>query len=130
MKNNSKNKTRKKNIAKLLSIVLTTLLLIVLLISKYNDAQTSKNQEIKYSEIINYIDVKAISTYINSNKIFVTFTDQTKKFAYILSSNEFWEYVNQQQLLGNNIEISVDGNSSSGTLGTTFSLISSILMIG
>jgi len=56
MKNNSKNKTRKKNIAKLLSIVLTTLLLIVLLISKYNDAQTSKNQEIKYSEIINYIE--------------------------------------------------------------------------
>lgn len=57
MKNNSKNKTRKKNIAKLLSIVLTTLLLIVLLISKYNDAQTSKNQEIKYSEIINYIEM-------------------------------------------------------------------------
>lgn len=56
MKNNSKNKTRKKNIAKLLSIVLTTLLLIVLLISKYNDAQTSKNQEIQYSEIINYIE--------------------------------------------------------------------------
>lgn len=56
MKNNSKNKTRKKNIAKLLSIVLTTLPLIVLLISKYNDAQTSKNQEIKYSEIINYIE--------------------------------------------------------------------------
>ena len=56
MKNSSKNKTRKKNIAKLLSIVLTTLLLIVLLISKYNDAQTSKNQEIKYSEIINYIE--------------------------------------------------------------------------
>ena len=56
MKNNSKNKTRKKDIAKLLSIVLTTLLLIVLLISKYNDAQTSKNQEIKYSEIINYIE--------------------------------------------------------------------------
>ena len=56
MKNNSKNKTWKKNIAKLLSIVLTTLLLIVLLISKYNDAQTSKNQEIKYSEIINYIE--------------------------------------------------------------------------
>lgn len=76
------------------------------------------------------MNVKAISTYINSNKIFVTFTDQTKKFAYIPSSNEFWEYVNQQQLLGNNIEISVDGNSSSGTLGATFSLISSILMIG
>ena len=74
MKNNSKNKTRKKNIEKLLSIVLTTLLLIVLLISKYNDAQTSKNQEIKYSAS----NVKAISTYINSNKIFVTFTDQTK----------------------------------------------------
>lgn len=130
---NNKNGTRRNNVVKRLLALVTSVMLIILLISVYNNARNFKNQEVKYSEIVACIekgDVKEISTQAGSSKIDVTFKDETQKFTYVPSISEFWKYVNEQRKLGNDIEVSVEGISSDGTLGAISSLLSAVLLFG
>ena len=130
---NNKNGTRRNNVVKRLLALVTSVMLIILLISVYNNARNFKNQEVKYSEIVACIekgDVKEISTQAGSSKIDVTFKDETQKFTYVPSISEFWKYVNEQRKLGNDIEVSVEGISSDGTFGAISSLLSAVLLFG
>lgn len=106
---NDKNGTRRKNMAKRLFVIAIVVMVIAGLVM-YSRAQTSK-KEVKYSEIVENIkdkDIKEIHTYINSNRIDITFNDETQKFAYVPSIDEFWKYVNNQKENGNEIEVSVE----------------------
>lgn len=124
-KNENQENNRKKRI---FNIVISVILIIFLIL--YNNVQAAfKKKEVKYSEIVACIengDVKEISTQTGSSKIDVTLKDETQKFAYVPSINEFWEYVNEQRKLGNDIEVSVDGHSYTKK---SISLLGKILQI-
>ena len=130
MKNDKNGTNNTKWIRIMVAEVLA--ILAILTIYLYNDNQKPKEDEVKYSEIVTYIDagdVKEIKTYVNSSKIDVTLTDGTKKFTYVPSVNEFWKYVNEQRKLGNDIEISVT-TSSKNNIGNLISFLSTIIAYG
>lgn len=128
-----KGKTRRNNMTDWLYIIIIVMVIILSILLIRKNVIVSKSDETNYSEIVTYIEncnVKEISSYYGSNEIYITLKDGTKKSAYVPSINEFWEYVNEQRKLGNNIDVSVKKNSSIGTndIGLS-SLISICFMI-
>lgn len=128
---NDKNGTRRKNMAKRLFVIAIVVMVIAGLVM-YSRAQTSK-KEVKYSEIVENIkdkDIKEIHTYINSNRIDITFNDGRQKFTYVPSIDEFWKYVNTQKENGNKFQISVERKPLEETTKVISSLLSMMLSIG
>ena len=90
MKNDKNGTHNTKWVRIMVAVVLA--ILAILTIYLYNDSKEPKEYEVKYSEIVTYIDagdVKEIKTYVNFSKIDVTLTDGTQKFTYVPSVNEF-----------------------------------------
>ena len=127
-----KDKTRGNNVSKRILIMAVVLLTILLMQFIRKNVLSSKADEVKYSEIVTCIEnceVKEISSYYGSNEVYFTFKDGTKKFTYVPSIDEFWEYVNEQRKLGNDIDVSVEEQSPIGINNVNFSSLSSVLLI-